>query len=318
MPAVQCGRTLAPVSRRPPLGNLTADHQCIPRDSVDRLIADWARVRPDLDMRPLAVISRLERLRGHVDDELERVFEAHGLTGPSFAVLVTLARLNEPGGVAQRRLMEELGLTSGTVSVRMDRLVEQGLVDRQPDPDDRRNTRITLTDAGRAVFERAVPAHLANERRLLSSLSDAEQDLLATLLRKLLAEYEGTLPPRDAPLRLGLTLAPAHVTIRMRRAVGLPDVAGLLVREVDADGPAAAAGLRQGDVLTRAGRYDLRSVAALYAAIADAASQRRLRLEIVRGLSEHTSSLTLPTVTPTAALRLAEATGRAPREAHIV
>src|SRR6476469_1080894 len=110
-----------------------------PHDSVDRLLADWQRVRPELDFSPVAVISRLSRVRGHIDAELERLFAEHGLTGPSFGVLVTLARLNEPDGVSQRRLMDELGLTSGTISVRMDRLVEQGLVERRPDPGDRRH-----------------------------------------------------------------------------------------------------------------------------------------------------------------------------------
>jgi DNA-binding MarR family transcriptional regulator len=306
------------VSRRAASDPGLADHPCIPRDSVDRLIADWGRVRPDLDVRPVAIITRLERLRGHIDAELERVFESYGLSGPSFAVLVSLARLNEPGGVSQRRLMAELGLTSGTVSVRMDRLVEQRLVDRQPDPDDKRNTRITLTDAGRVLFERVAPAHLANERRLLSSLSETEQELLATLLRKLLVEYEGSLPPPDAPVRLGLTLAPVHVTMSMRGAVGLPPVPGLLVREVADGGPASAVGLRQGDVLVRAGQHELRSVAALYAAIAEAAGQRSLELEVVRGTSERVVSLTLADVDLAAALRLARTAGRAAREEHVL
>lgn len=295
------------------------DHHCIPRDSVDGLIADWGRVRPDLDVGPLAIISRLERLRGHLDAELERVFESHGLSGPSFAVLVSLARLNEPGGVSQRRLMDELGLTSGTVSVRMDRLVDQGLVDRQPDPDDKRNTRIMLTDAGRALFERVAPAHLANERRLLSSLNEAEQAMLAALLRKLLVEYEGSLPARNAPFRLGLTLAPTHVTMRMRTDVGLPPASGLLVRDVVDGGPASAAGVRQGDVLLRAGQYELRSVAALYAAIADAAPQHRMRVEVVRGVTERVLSLSLVGLGDPSAVRgLAETAGRTPREEHVV
>jgi len=59
-------------------------------------------------------------------------------------------------------LIDELGLTSGTISVRIDRLVEEGLVDRRVDPESRRNTLITLTERGREVVERVVPAYLAN------------------------------------------------------------------------------------------------------------------------------------------------------------
>src|SRR5690349_17533862 len=108
---------------------MTADEpDCVPRDSVDALLASWRERRPDLDFRPVGVIARLGRLRAHLDGAIEEVFAAHGLTSANFAVLVTLARIGDEGGVSQRRLMEELGLTSGTISVRMDRLVEEGLV----------------------------------------------------------------------------------------------------------------------------------------------------------------------------------------------
>jgi S1-C subfamily serine protease len=132
------------------------------------------------------------------------------------------------------------------------------------------------------LFERVVPAHLENERRLLIALDDDEQALLATLLRKLLVGYEGTLPDAGGGVRLGLTLAPAHVTIAMRRAVGLPAVAGLLVRHVS-DGSPAHGLLHSGDVLERAGSHPLTSVAGLYAAIADAAPEAALDIDLLRG-----------------------------------
>src|SRR6478609_6352360 len=180
--------------------------RCAPRDSVDALLASWRERRPDLDFSPVAVISRLGRVRGHLDAQLDELFAAHGLSAPSFGVLVTLARVDDGGGVSQRRLMDELGLTSGTISVRMDRLVELGLIERKPDPESKRTTLITLTARGRELFERIVPAHLANERRLLAALSDDELQTLSGLLRKLLVEFEGSRPA--ARTRLGLTLAP--------------------------------------------------------------------------------------------------------------
>jgi DNA-binding MarR family transcriptional regulator len=259
-----------------------ADHACIPRDSVDRLIAGWSRVRPELDFAPLGIVARLARARAHIDAALEAVFAQHGLSDPSFAVLVTLVRLDRPDGVAQRTLMDELGLTSGTISVRMDRLEEQGLVERRPDAGDRRSTLIVLTDRGQALFEAVAPAHLENERRLLVALDAGEQEVLATLLRKLLVEYEGARGEGDGSARLGLVLAPAHVTIAMRRAVGLPPAPGLLVRQVDETGPAHGV-LRPGDVLERAGARALVSVASLRAALADAAGAGRLPLRVRRG-----------------------------------
>src|SRR4051794_39058726 len=152
------------------------------RDSVDELLESWARQRPELDFSPVAVVSRLGRVRGYISAELDRVFAEHGLGAATFGVLVTLARIGGERGVSQRRLMDELGLTSGTISVRMDRLVSEGLVHREPDADDRRNVRITLTRPGRELFERVAPAHLANERRLLAPLNTAEERQLAHLL----------------------------------------------------------------------------------------------------------------------------------------
>src|SRR4051794_27491127 len=137
----------------------------VPADSVDALLQSWRERRPDLDFAPVGIVSRLARVRGHVAAGLDRVYARHGLTAPTFAVLVTLARIDDGTGVSQRQLMDELGLTSGTVSVRMDRLVEEGLVERGPDPASRRTTRVRLTEAGRGLFERVVAQHLATGRR---------------------------------------------------------------------------------------------------------------------------------------------------------
>ncbi len=301
------------------IADAPADRTDIPDDSVDRLLAQWAHVRPDLDVSPVAVIARLGRVRSHVDRELDAVFAAHGLTAPSFAVLVTLARLDDPDGVPQRRLMDELGLTSGTVSVRIDRLVEQGLVERRADPADRRNSRIAATARGRDLYDRVIAEHLDNERRVLAALSPAEQDLLAALLRKLLVEFEGSVPPGDGPPRLGLSVAPAHATIALRRQVGLPPDAGLLVRTVHDGGAAAAAGLAPGDVLVRAGGRDLRSVAALHAAIAAAGAAGRLRIGFLRGTDRRdaTVRLTPPPAAATGAA-LASTPGQTAPDLHTV
>jgi DNA-binding MarR family transcriptional regulator len=263
----------------------SSNHDCAPCDSVDRLVASWGEKRPDLDMSSVEVVTRLGRVRDHIDERLATVFANFGLTTPAFAALVTLARLDDGGpGVSQRRLAHELGLTPGTVSVRVDRLAEEGLVTRTPDPEVRRNVLITLTDKGRELFERAVPAHLDNEARLLAALDDDEHRLLAGLLRKLLVEFEGSTNPADAGPHLGLLLVPAHVTMEMRASVGLPRVAGLLVRSLEPGSPAQAAGVAPGDVLIRAGGRELRSSSSLYAAIQDA--PERLTVTLLRGNEE--------------------------------
>jgi DNA-binding MarR family transcriptional regulator len=281
-----------------------------PPDSVDRLIAEWRAVRPDLDFSPLGVVARLGRVRAHIDRELEAQFSRHGITAPGFAVLVTLARLQEPDGVPQRRLMEELGLTSGTVSVRIDRLEADGLVARAADAGDRRNTRITLTERGRDLFERVVPEHLGNERRLLAALDAGEREALASLLRTLLVEFEGSCPDGAAVARLGLTLAPAHVAIAMRRAVGLEPVEGLLVREVEEGAPAAAAGVLVGDVIRAAGGRPVASVGVLRQALAGQARRGALELVVRRGEADTTLRVRLGADGP------AGAVAAAPRGLH--
>lgn len=266
-------------------GHPACDHDCSPRDSIDALLASWAAKRPDLDFGPVAVISRLARVRGHLDAELEPVYHQFGLGAADFEAVVTLARITDSRGVSQRRLADELGLTSGTVSVRVDRLASQGLAQRIPDPASGRSTLIALTPAGRELFERAAPAHLANEQRLLATLSPEERDLLASLLRKLLADFEGSKPAQPGGSRLGLVLAPAPTTISMRAAVGLPRAAGLLVRAVEPGTPASRAALQPGDVLTSAASRELRSVAALYAALRDA-DGHTIPLTLLRGNDE--------------------------------
>jgi membrane-associated protease RseP (regulator of RpoE activity) len=151
---------------------------------------------------------------------------------------------------------------------------------------------VALTTAGSELFARVTPAHLANEERLLAALSGDERRLLTGLLRKLLVEFEGSQPTPAAGGRLGLVVSPAYVTIGMRATVGLPGVAGLLVRSVEPGSPAAQAKLRPGDVLTSASGRELRSSASLYAAIRDAGAGP-VRLTVLRGNDQVHASLPL-------------------------
>src|SRR4051812_34826585 len=118
-------------------------------DSIAGVIATWQATRPDLDVAAIAITARLARLRQALGSRLERVFAAHGLSGGDFGVLATIVRL---GGtpLSQKRLMHELNLTAGTISVRIDRLVANGLVRRVPDGADGRGWLIELTGAGRS------------------------------------------------------------------------------------------------------------------------------------------------------------------------
>ncbi len=155
------------------------------QDGVDRIIEQWGRERPDLDVSPIGVIGRISRLARELEQRLEPVFREHELESGWYDVLATLRRAGPPYRLRPSDLTGTLMLTSSGTTKRLDRLEQAGLIRRDPDPGDRRGTQITLTDAGRKRLDATVEAHVENERRLLAALSGAERATLARLLRKL-------------------------------------------------------------------------------------------------------------------------------------
>lgn len=167
------------------------------RDSVDGILAQWAVERPDLDFSPVGVITRLARVRAHLDTKLAEVFDGFGLSPADFVVIVTLRRSGAPYRLPQARLMTALGLTSGTVSVRLARLESRGVIRRESDPGDQRIQVVSLTRQGQDLFDRIAPVHLAGEDQLLSALDPGQREQLAGLLRTLLVSYENPGPRAD-------------------------------------------------------------------------------------------------------------------------
>jgi DNA-binding MarR family transcriptional regulator len=163
-------------------------------DDVDRVIAAWARERPDLDLAPLAVLSRVSRLARRLDLARERAFAAHELAPWEFDVLVALRRAGAPYRLTPGQLLAETLVTSGTMTNRIDRLEQRGLVARHPVPDDRRGTWVALTAAGRALVDAAFEDLLAEERTLLADLDPSDRAALANSLRALLLQFEAPGP----------------------------------------------------------------------------------------------------------------------------
>src|SRR5215210_147269 len=154
-------------------------------DGVDRIIEQWGRERPDLDVSPIGVIGRISRLARELEQRLEPVYREQGLEPGWYDVLATLRRAGPPYRLRPTEFTRTLMLTSSGTTKRLDRLEQAGLIARTPDPDDRRGTLITLTEAGHALLDTAVDTHVANEHGLLSALTQAEREQLAALLRKL-------------------------------------------------------------------------------------------------------------------------------------
>jgi DNA-binding MarR family transcriptional regulator len=155
------------------------------RDGVDAIIEQWRRERPELDHSPVGVIGRISRLARELEQRLEPVYRAHGLEPGWHDVLATLRRTGPPYRLRVTDFSGTLMLTSSGTTKRLDRLEQAGLITREPDPQDRRGTLITLTPAGRELIDSVTEAHLANERRLLAALPGDEQQQLADLLRAL-------------------------------------------------------------------------------------------------------------------------------------
>jgi DNA-binding MarR family transcriptional regulator len=263
-------------------------------DSVAQVLAGWRSRRPDLNVDAIGITARVARLHTLVAPRQAAVIERFGLRTADFALLASLVRLAGED-VSQRRLGAELGLSAATVSLRIDRLVGRGLVDRRPDPEDGRGALISITEPGAELFEACVPEHLAASQALVAALSEEEREELGRLLGKLLHSLEEEQGDDAAATGLGLVVDGAPIAVERRRAVGLPPIPGLLVAHVDPAGPAAAAGIRRGDLLTAAGRRPLRSPHDLRLAMSQPAGRRRtVALEVVRGADAMRIVLPLP------------------------
>jgi len=161
---------------------------------VDRVLGQWAKVRPELDTSPVAVVARLGRAAAYVSAGIDGRLEEFGLSRAAWDVLASLHRAGPPHRLSPTQLYVALMRSSGAMTHRLHRLERQGLIRRVPDPSDARGMPVELTRKGVLLVDRVAPLHLDNERALLEPLSHKEQETLAHLLRKLLLAYEHQQP----------------------------------------------------------------------------------------------------------------------------
>ena len=159
-------------------------------DEVARIVAAWRRERPDLDVRPLEVLSRVSRLARHLDIARRKAFAASELESWEFDVLSALRRQGAPYQLSPGKLLKETLVTSGTMTNRIDRLVKKGLVERLPLPGDRRGVLVRLRTAGQQRVDAALSDLLAREEEILAALGDESQGELAELLRQVLVPFD--------------------------------------------------------------------------------------------------------------------------------
>ncbi|KFF60499.1 MarR family transcriptional regulator [Cryobacterium sp. MLB-32] len=159
-------------------------------DEVDRIVDSWLRERPDLDFAPLQVLSRVARLAKHLDRARRTAFSRSELQSWEFDVLSALRRAGSPYELSPKALLQQTLVSSGTMTNRINGLVERGLVTRHTDPHDGRGILVGMTPAGLTRVDAAITRLVDAEAELLGTLTTSEQDRLSNLLRKLSLNFD--------------------------------------------------------------------------------------------------------------------------------
>ena len=160
-------------------------------DEVDRLVSGWRRALPKVDVSPLEVLSRVSRLARHLERQRTAVFARHDLETWTFDVLSALRRALPSRELSPGQLLAQTLVTSGTMTNRLDRLEERGLVERRPDPRDARSIRVHITATGCRQVDAALRDLVAREEAILANLDPEERSALAALLRRIVAPFDG-------------------------------------------------------------------------------------------------------------------------------
>lgn len=159
-------------------------------DRIDKITKQWQRERPDLDVSPMGLIGRLGNITLHLSREMEKVFSQFGLNTSSFDVLATLRRAGDPYTLSPGEMLSTLMVTSGTMTNRIDQLEKAGWVIRKVNPEDGRGFLVSLTPEGLELINKVIEAHVENQKRLVSGLSQQEQQALNQLLKVFLNTLE--------------------------------------------------------------------------------------------------------------------------------
>ena len=155
-------------------------------DEVDALIEAWRAQRGDLELEPMHIWSRIDRLAAILDGHRKRAFSGHSIESWEFDVLAALRRAGAPHRLSPGQLLRETHVTSGTMTNRVDRLVKRGAVTRESDPNDGRGVLVALTPEGLALVDAALTSLLDVEQELLAGWPEGERAQFADALRRLL------------------------------------------------------------------------------------------------------------------------------------
>lgn len=159
-------------------------------DDVDRIVSAWRKQRPDLDVSPLEVLSRVTRVAKHLERVRRATFDAHKIEVWEFDVLAALRRSGEPYALSPTNLMADTMVTSGAMTNRINRLSTRGLVKRRSDPIDGRRVVVALTASGKRLVDETFADFVERESEVLQRMSVSDKKELASLLRQLSVTIE--------------------------------------------------------------------------------------------------------------------------------
>jgi DNA-binding MarR family transcriptional regulator len=160
------------------------------RDHIDRFLARLENLgHPDIDLEVEGIVDRISSINKRIKKGMETILAEHDLTWPEWHVMSRL-RLRADNRSSPGELAEDLEISSGAMTSRLDRLERQGFVRRLPDPEDRRGIVVELTPAGMEAWDRAAGIAGRREAFFASALTKDEQRKLNALLRKLLVALE--------------------------------------------------------------------------------------------------------------------------------
>jgi DNA-binding MarR family transcriptional regulator len=163
-------------------------------DHVDRLLAKIAEVGvAEIDPDVEGIIDRIGGIHWRLKRAQKTTLREHGLTPEEWGVMTKLRLGSDACRSSPGDLANDLELSSGAMTSRLDRLEEAGLVRRLPDPDDRRGVVVELTQKGRDTWDTSANVQGRREAFFARTLTKAEQKQLNTLLRKLLLGLDAAL-----------------------------------------------------------------------------------------------------------------------------
>lgn len=172
---------------------IVAKNREVERDFVDKMLEEIHAENPDLDTRVMGALSRIVRAASFIQDATNRMSARAGLTYRELLVLAALRRAGPGYCLSPGQLLKECFAPSATMTRQVDRLCSKGLVEREPDRDDRRAVVVRLTPRGKKLIDSTLTlGKLGDEPEWQAALdlSSAEIDSLNRHLRKLLIVLE--------------------------------------------------------------------------------------------------------------------------------